>query len=124
MGLLLSGCASTPGGLRADDSALRSFEVGASYQTVLKRLVDQYENCTSGPLLPIGSVVFDVRNYPDLKTASIAQGASGFGTQIYTVIDLTEPRPGVTLVKVWSKIAADRVGKETRRVAEGDLRCS
>ncbi len=123
MVLLLSACASTPGGLRDDPSALRSFEIKAGYQTVLKRLVDQHENCTGGPLIPLGGYVFDVRNYPDLKVASIASGSSGFGTQIYLVIDLSEPTPGSTVMKVWSKIATDRIAKEKQRVAEGDLSC-
>ncbi len=121
--LFLTGCALTPDAMRSDESALKSFNVAQGYQVVLKRLVDQNEKCRIAPLIPLGTVIYDVRNYPDLRVASIVAGASGFGTQIYMVIDLSEPKPGQTLVKVWSKTATEKVGIAAERVANGDLSC-
>lgn len=124
MVLLLSACASTPGGLKDDPAALRSFEVQAGYQTVLRRLVEHNAECSGAPLLPIGQVIFDVQNYTDLKVATITQGASGFGTQIYLVMEMTETSPGVTTVKLWSKGPADRIAKVAKRVADGGKGCA
>ena len=119
----LTGCAATPGSLKSDPSILRTFDVDAGYQIVLKRLVDQHRECTGGPLLPIGQVIFDVQNYTELKTATITHGASGFGTQIHLLTEITEPAPNKAHVKVWSYFATDRVVARIRKTAEGVEGC-
>lgn len=121
--LLFTACASTPGGLRADQEALRTFTLDSGYQTILKRLIEHNAECAVQPLIPLGQVIFDVQNYTDLKTATITKGASGIGTQIYMVIELTEPTPGKTTIKVWSKIATDRNTKRVKMIADGATSC-
>lgn len=74
--ITLTACTSTPTDLMSRDSSIkRAFEIDASYQVVLKRLVDQHRECTSGPFLPFGQSIFDAHNYTDLKTATIVHGA-------------------------------------------------
>ncbi|MDP3610685.1 MAG: hypothetical protein Q8R98_02425, partial [Rubrivivax sp.] len=94
--IALSGCASTPDGLRENVSGKRELVLSVGYQTVLKRLVDHNRKCVGGPLLPIGSVINDVDHYPDLRTATIVRGAQGFGRDIFQVYDLVEVAPGAT----------------------------
>lgn len=121
--VVLAGCASSPQGLRADSEAKRTFLVDASYQLVLKRLVDNHAECTSGPLLPIGQVVNDVQNYPDLRSATIVRGAMGFGTQIHQVLDIKETAPGQTEVAFWMKLRTDYWANFYRSIAQGGSGC-
>lgn len=122
-GLLLSGCSSTPQGLKDDTAAKRSFNVDENYQLVLKRIVEQNIECRAQPLLPIGQVIFDVQHYPDLKEATIASGASGFGTQIYYVINIQGTSDGKARITTWSKIRADEFAKYIGGISTGGKGC-
>jgi hypothetical protein len=119
----LGGCATSPQGMRSDESARRVFLVGANYQLVLKRLVENHAECASGPLLPIGQVINDVQNYPDLRAATIVRGASGFGTQTHQVFDIKETGPNQTEVSFWMKMRTDHWAREYQRIAEGGKGC-
>lgn len=121
--VIFGGCASTPGGLRSDASATRVAVIDSGYQLVLKRLVDWSDECTASPVLPLGQVIDQVRDYPDLRQATIVRGASGVGTQIYLVIDLQEIEPAKTEMKVYSRAAPDRQMARHRRVANGGTGC-
>jgi hypothetical protein len=120
---VLVGCATSPQGMRSDDEAKRVFTVAAPYQLVLKRLVENHAECASGPLLPIGQVINDVQNYPDLRSATIVRGASGFGTQTHQVFDIRELTGNKTEVSFWMKIRTDHWAHEYQRIAEGGKGC-
>jgi hypothetical protein len=120
---LLAGCASTPGGMRADLEAKRVQVVPMGYQLALKRLVDHHAECSAAPVLPLGQMINDVQHYPDLRTASIVRGASGMGTQIVEVVDLREPEPGRTEITTWSKKDRDELAARTLRVVQGSTSC-
>lgn len=121
--LAVTGCASTPQGLKDDPEAKRTFEVAENYQLVLKRIVEQNQECRAQPLLPIGQVIFDVQHYPDLKEATISSGASGFGTQIYYVINIHGSHTGGAQITTWSKIRTDEFAKHIAKIAAGGKGC-
>jgi hypothetical protein len=100
-----------------------SFEVNQPYQLTLKRIVDADQECTSGPLLPVGQVINDVQHYPDLREAKIVQGASGFGKQIYRVIAISEV-DGKSKVTLYAKMRRDDQLKILQRWASGDKTCT
>ena len=120
---LASGCATSPQGMREDLASRRVFTVQEGYQLVLKRLVDNHQKCAMGPLLPIGQVINDVQNYPDLRMATIVRGASGFGSQTHQVFDIKETAPNRTEVSFWMKMRTDHWAREYQRVAEGSTSC-
>lgn len=121
--VFLTGCASTPQGLKDDQEAKRAFVVPENYQLVLKRIVEQNQECRAQPLLPIGQVIFDVQHYPDLKEATISSGASGFGTQIYEVINIQGLPNGGASVTTWSKIRTDEFSRRIAKIAAGEKGC-
>lgn len=118
---LLSAC-STPSDLKRDYPSV-SFKVQAGYQLVLKRLVDNNQECTSGPILPIGQVINDVQHYPDLRTATIVRGASGFGSQTHQVFEIRETAPNETEVSFTQRFAISKFGAFYERVANGGKGC-
>lgn len=122
-GMFASGCASTPQGLKNDNEAKRTFEVAESYQTVLKRVVEQNLECRVQTLLPIGQVIFDVQHYPDLREATISSGISGIGTQIHHVISIQGPSAGKTSITTWTNIRPDRFAKHIEKIALGGKGC-
>ena len=68
--VLIAGCATSPGNMRQDIDAKRTVLLAMPYQQVLKRIVDQYAECTPAPMLPIGTLINDVQHYTDLRQAS------------------------------------------------------
>ena len=123
LSLLITGCATTPQGLREDARAMRTFEVAENYQLVLKRIIEQHQQCKSQPLLPIGQSIFDVQHYSNLKEANIHIGASGFGTQIYSAIEILGSSNDHTKVTTWNKIIPSEFSKKMQQVAQGDPSC-
>lgn len=119
--LLLAGC-STPEDLKRDYQPY-DFKVNAGYQLVLKRLVERYRECAASPLLPIGQVINDVQNYPDLRSATIVRGASGFGTQTHQVFDIRETGPGRTEVRFTQRFAVAKFGALYEKWANGEGGC-
>lgn len=123
LALLVTGCASTPQGLKDDSEAKRSFTVEENYQAVLKRLVENRQECRHQPLLPLGQVILDVHHYPDLKEGSIVEGASGMGTQIYVVITVKGDDKNHATVTTWTKIRTDEFSERMKRVVKGEHLC-
>lgn len=124
--LLLAAClvaCSTPSELKANNPEPASFKVKAGYQTVLKRIVEQHRECDSSPLLPIGQVINDVQNYPDLRSATIVRGSSGIGTQTGQVIEIAETVPGESDVKVYQRSGIPRARALYERWANGGTGC-
>lgn len=119
---LLSACASTPGALERPENA-SAFTVDQPYQLTLKRLVEAEQNCRKMQLAPIGQQINDVQHYPDLREARIVQGASGVGTQIYSVIHVREKGDG-SEVTLYTKTARDFRLDRLRRWASGETACS
>lgn len=119
----LIGCATSPGSMREDQAAKRSAVLDLPYQLVLKRIVDQYAECTPAPILPIGTMINDVHHYPDLKTASITRGAEGIGRQIHQVIDIAASPTGGTQLTVFSKMATDGWFSKIKGWAQGGTGC-
>lgn len=119
----IAGCASSPGSMREDPEAKRTVQLDLPYQLVLKRIADQFVECTPAPMLPIGTFINDVRHYPDLRSASIVRGAEGIGRQIHEVIDIRELAPGKTEMVVFSKVRVDRIAAVRKRWAEGAATC-
>lgn len=119
--VLLAAC-STPNDLKRDYPPV-SFKVQSGYQLVLKRLVDQHQECTSGPLLPIGQVINDMQHYPDLRMATIVRGASGFGSQTHQVFEIRETAPNETTVSFTQRFAVAKFAAFYERVANGDKGC-
>jgi len=119
----LTGCATSPGGMREDADARRTVQLDLPYQLVLKRIVDRFDECTPAPMLPIGSAINNVSHYPDLRQASIVRGGEGIGRQIVEVIDIRETAPGHTELVVFRKVRADAVAAMRRRWAEGGMSC-
>lgn len=97
--------------------------MNAGYQVVLKRYVDHHQRCDGAPLVPLGQLINEVSNYPDLRLASIVRGAQGIGRQIYTVIEISETAPGVSKIELWSKIRPDDWARHYKNVAEGSDSC-
>ena len=118
---VLAAC-STPADLRRNHPPI-TFTVKANYQLVLKRLVDRNQECTSGPLLPIGQVINDVQHYPDLRAATIVRGASGFGSQTHQVFDIKETAPGETEVSFTQRFRIEAWAAYYERVANGGGGC-
>ena len=118
---VLAGC-STPADLKAD-RAPTVFTVPVGYQLVLKRLVEQHQVCAMVPLIPIGQVINDVQNYPDLRMATITRGASGIGTQTTQVLELREVGAGQTEVKLYQRFAPEKFAKAYERNALGENVC-
>lgn len=85
---LLSGCASTPEGLKANPDNRRAATVPVGYQLAFKRITETLRECSSSPLLPFGQVINDARLYPDLKQGTLTLGASGVGTQIWQHLEV------------------------------------
>lgn len=119
----LAGCASSPQNLKSDPAAGRSFTVNASYQLVLKRIVDHHYACDAGPLFPFGQIINDVNHYPDLKHASIVRGTQGIGRQIFSVIEIHEHQPGVARVDVWAALKPNVMANYYARTANGQGTC-
>jgi len=119
--VLVVGC-STPADLKAD-RAPAVFTVPVGYQLVLKRLVEQHQLCAMVPLLPIGQMINDVQNYPDLRMATITRGASGIGTQTHQVLELREVGAGQTEVKLYQRFAPEKFAKAYERNALGENVC-
>lgn len=119
--LLLAGC-STPSDLKRDHPPV-TFKVKANYQLVLKRLVDRNQECTSGPVIPIGQVINDVQHYPDLRSATIVRGASGFGSQTHQVFEIKETAPGETEVQFTQRFRVEAWAAYYERVANGGDGC-
>ena len=119
---LLTAC-STPGDLKAGNPEPAVFKVKAGYQLVLKRIVDQHRECDGGPLLPVGQIINDVQNYPDLRTATIVRGASGFGTQTHQVIEIRQTVGDETEVKVFQRYRIAQAGVLYTRWANGGKGC-
>lgn len=120
--LVLGGCATSPKGLEKPELA-SSFFVDIPYQLALKRIVEADGECRRGPLVPVGQTINDVQNYPDLREAKIVQGASGVGTQIYTVIAIKEVEPGRTQVTLYAKATRERLAARLKSWAEGGSGC-
>lgn len=95
---LLAAC-STPSDLKTNTPSV--FTVKTGYQLVLKRFNDQHMECAPLVLMPIGQLINDVQNYPDLRMATIVRGASGIGTQTHMVIEIRETAPNETEVKLY-----------------------
>jgi len=121
--VLLAGCSSTPQGLEQPEYAT-SFTVDQPYQLTLKNIVAGDNACRSGPLLPVGQVINDVQNYPDLREAKIVQGASGIGRQIHRVITISEPGPGTSQVTVYAKHQRPKIAGLYKKWAEGSTDCA
>lgn len=119
--LLMAAC-STPDDLRRDYPPA-VFKVQAGYQLVLKRLVEQYQECAAGPLLPIGQAINEVQNYPDLRTATIVRGASGFGSQTHQVFEVKETAPNETQVTFRQRFALAKWAAMYERWANGARGC-
>ncbi|MBV6781627.1 hypothetical protein KWH04_13395 [Xanthomonas campestris pv. trichodesmae] len=120
--LILSGCASSPKGLEKPEFA-SSFVVEIPYQLALKRIVEADGECRPKPLVPVGQTINDVQNYPDLREAKIVQGASGVGTQIYTVITIKEVENGRTEVTLYAKATRERQADRLKRWVDGGSGC-
>ncbi|WP_426800997.1 hypothetical protein [Xanthomonas campestris] len=120
--LILTSCASSPKGLEKPEFA-SSFVVDTSYQLALKRIVEADGECRPKPLVPVGQTINDVQNYPDLREAKIVQGASGVGTQIYTVITIKEIETGRTEVTLYAKATRERQVVRLKRWVEGGSGC-
>lgn len=120
---LATGCATSPGNMRLDPEAKRTVVAEVNYQLALKRLTEQWAECTPSPMLPIGQLINDVQHYPDLRVATIVRGSSGIGTQIHQVIDLKEIGPGRTEITLYTKVRADELASRTARIVRGDLSC-
>ena len=118
-----TGCASTPNGLQSDPEALRVFNVSEPYQLIFKRLVENHQECSHTPLLPLGQSIFETNNYPDLRLATIVLGASGVGTQIYLSIEISEVSSNESKIKMWTKIRTDKKANQVKRIAEGGIGC-
>lgn len=114
---------STPGELKANNPVPAIFQVKAGYQLVLKRLVDQNNECATGPMLPIGQGINDVQNYPDLRQATIVRGTSGFGTQTNQLIEIKETVSNETEVKLYQRFRLAKVGDLYERWANGGTGC-
>ena len=120
---LLAGCAVTPGDMRSDAGAKRSFTVQAGYQLVLKRIEDYNSECTTVVFIPLGGDgINEVRNYSDLRKASITRGTAGMVPNIHQVLDLVEMVPGSTEVTVFAKSRLGRVVYVYEQVANGNNR--
>jgi hypothetical protein len=120
--IALTACATTPGGLERPEYAT-AFEVAIPYQLALKNIVDADRECQQGPLLPIGQVIDDVQNYPDLGEAKIVKGSSGFGTQIYQVITVKAHGDSSAEVTLFSKAHREKFAARLKRWAGGDKNC-
>lgn len=121
--LAMAGCASTPQGLKDDPQAKRSFTVEGNYQAVLKRLVENRQECRHQPLIPLGQVILDVHHYPELREGSIVEGASGVGTQIYVVITVKGDGQDQTTVTTWTKIRTDEFVEKIKKIVNGERIC-
>lgn len=121
--VVVAGCATSPGSLRQDPDARRAAVLAVPYQLVLKRIVEQYAECTAAPLVPLGTVINQVQHYSDLRQASITRGAEGIGRQIHQVIDIRETVPGQTELVVYATMAPDRHMAHLKRWAEGSSSC-
>ena len=117
----ISGCATSPQGLEKPEYA-NTFTLDQGYQLTLKNIVDGDEECRRGPLLPIGQVINDVHNYPDLREAKIVQGASGVGRQIYRVITIRDV-DGRSEVTVYAKNHGAKIAEQYSSWARGDRAC-
>lgn len=117
----LTGC-STPGDLKRDYPPV-TFKADAGYQLVLKRLVDRHQECAMAPLLPLGQVINDVQNYPDLRSATIIRGASGIGSQTNQVFEIRETGPNQTEVSFTQRFRVEHFAAYYERVANGGAGC-
>ncbi|WP_208800379.1 hypothetical protein ACCQ13_14840 [Xanthomonas sp. NCPPB 1638] len=119
---VISGCATSPKGLEKPEFS-STFTVDAPYQLVLKRIVEADRECRPTQLVPIGQVINDVHNYPDLREAKIVQGASGVGTQIYVVISIKELQSNHSEVTLYARTARAKQSARLQRWAEGGGGC-
>lgn len=117
------GCASTPQGLKDDLDAKRSFSINGNYQAILKRLIENRQECRPQPLVPLGQIIQDVHHYPDLREGTIIEGASGFGTQIYLVIVVKGDGQDKATVTTWTKIKPDEFSEKIKKVVNGEHHC-
>lgn len=118
---MLAACATTPANMEQPENAA-SFTVDQPYQLTLKRIVEADDNCRVGPLLPVGQVINDVQNYPDLREARIVQGSSGVGRQIHEVTTVKEIN-GQSVVTVYTKMRRAKRAATLERWAAGDPTC-
>lgn len=116
----LIGCAVSPSEMRADPEAKRTFTVQAGYQMVLKRIEDYNSECNTVVAIPMGGDgINEVRNYSDLRQATITRGVAAIVPNIYQVIDMKETAPGTTEVTVYAKARLERVAFVFEQVARG-----
>ncbi|MGE3348180.1 MAG: hypothetical protein AB7I35_12180 [Ramlibacter sp.] len=116
----LVGCAMSSSDMRADPEAKRSFTVPAGYQVVLKRIEDYNSECNTVVAIPMGGDgINEVRNYSDLRKATITRGIAAIVPNIYQVIELNETAPETTEVTVYAKLRLERVALVFEHVARG-----
>lgn len=119
---MVTGCATSPGNMKSNENKA-SATVSVPYQLALKRIVDNDRECMPTQLLPVGQVINDVQNYPDLRMGSITKGSSGIGTQIYQVIEVREVDPASSEIVLFTKSRRDQLLTRLTRWANGGSGC-
>lgn len=118
----LGACATSPANLKQPEYR-SSVQVPLPYQLALKRIVDGDRECAPVQLVPIGQVINDVQNYPDLRMGTITKGSSGVGTQIYQVIEVHEIDAGSAEIILFTKTNRDKLLGRLERWSTGDTGC-
>jgi hypothetical protein len=118
----LAACATSPANLKQPEYR-SSVTVPQPYQLALKRIVEGDRECAPAQLVPIGQVISDVQNYPDLRMGTITKGASGVGTQIYQVIEVHEVDAGTAEIILFTKANRDKFLRRLERWSTGDTSC-
>jgi hypothetical protein len=73
--------------------------------------------------LPIGQVINEVQNYPDLRMATIVRGASGVGSQTHQVFEIKETAANTTVVSFTQRFAIQKFADFYERIANGATGC-
>lgn len=120
---MLSGCASTPDGLKANPDNRKATTVAVPYQLAFKRITETHRECAMSPLLPIGQVINDARLYPDLKSGTLTLGASGFGTQIHQHLEIAAKGDSATELVLFAGIRPQAFLDRYARWANGNPSC-